>query len=259
MKLLRAILLLALVFVLSSFTSLNLSKYYVRTVVIDAGHGGHDPGCQYGHSQEKEIALKIALKLGKIIDENLPDVDVIYTRDSDKFIELKERSAIANRAKADVFISIHVNSASSTAARGTETFAMGLHRSESNLDVAKRENAVVLLEDDYEQNYEGFDPNSPEGHIIFSLYQNANLEQSLNLAAKVEHQFEHRVQRYSRGVKQAGFLVLWKATMPAVLIETGFITNANDRQFLVSDLGQVYLASGIYRAFKEYKQELEGA
>ncbi|MEX0967099.1 MAG: N-acetylmuramoyl-L-alanine amidase [Bacteroidia bacterium] len=251
--------LICVFFLLSSFGSLNDSKYYVRTVVIDAGHGGHDPGCQYAKVQEKQIALNVALKLGKIIQENIEDVKVVYTRDKDEFIELNERSALANRHNADVFISIHVNSAASKSAIGTETYAMGLHKSDGNLDVAKRENSVILMEEDYSTKYDGFDPNSPEAHIIFSLYQNAYLNQSLNLASKIEQQFSERVNRHSRGVKQAGFIVLWKATMPSVLVETGFITNDNDRKFLETDLGQVYMASAIYRAFKDYKAEMEAS
>jgi N-acetylmuramoyl-L-alanine amidase len=230
--------------------------YKLRTVVIDAGHGGHDTGCLGSDSREKEVALRIALKLGKLIEANCPDVKVIYTRKTDVFIPLIERANIANRAKADLFICIHLNSGPKSA-YGAETFVMGLHKSDDNLNVAKRENAAILLEDNYQKNYDGFDPNSPEANIIFSLYQNQFMTQSLSFAAKIQKQFKDNSKRYSRGVKQAGFLVLYKTAMPSVLIENGFLTNENDQRFLSSDAGQASMASSIYRAFKSYKSELE--
>jgi N-acetylmuramoyl-L-alanine amidase len=230
--------------------------YKLRTVVIDAGHGGHDTGCLGSDSREKEVALRIALKLGKLIEANCPDVKVIYTRKTDVFIPLIERANIANRAKADLFICIHLNSGPKSA-YGAETFVMGLHKSDDNLNVAKRENAAILLEDNYQKNYDGFDPNSPEANIIFSLYQNQFMTQSLSFAAKIQKQFKDNSKRYSRGVKQAGFLVLYKTAMPSVLIENGFLTNDNDQRFLSSDAGQASMASSIYRAFKSYKSELE--
>ncbi|MFN5346261.1 MAG: N-acetylmuramoyl-L-alanine amidase [Bacteroidota bacterium] len=230
--------------------------YKIRTIVIDAGHGGHDTGCLGSDSREKEVALRIALKLGKLIESNCPDVKVIYTRKTDVFIPLIERANIANRAKADLFICIHLNSGPKSAF-GAETFVMGLHKTEDNLSVAKRENAAILLEDNYQKNYDGFDPSSPEANIIFSLYQNQFMTQSLNFAAKIQKQFKDNSKRYSRGVKQAGFLVLYKTAMPSVLIENGFLTNDNDQRFLVSDAGQASMASSIYRAFKSYKSELE--
>ncbi len=230
--------------------------YKLRTVVIDAGHGGHDTGCLGSDSREKEVALRIALKLGKLIEANCPDVKVIYTRKTDVFIPLIERANIANRAKADLFICIHLNSGPKSA-YGAETFVMGLHKSDDNLNVAKRENAAILLEDNYQKNYDGFDPNSPEANIIFSLYQNQFITQSLSFAAKIQNQFKDNSKRYSRGVKQAGFLVLYKTAMPSVLIENGFLTNDNDQRFLSSDAGQASMASSIYRAFKSYKSELE--
>jgi N-acetylmuramoyl-L-alanine amidase len=230
--------------------------YKLRTIVIDAGHGGHDTGCLGSDSREKDVALRIALKLGKLIEANCPDVKVVYTRKSDVFISLIERANIANRAKADLFICIHLNSGPK-AAFGAETFVMGLHKSDDNLNVAKRENAAILLEDNYEKNYDGFDPNSPEANIIFSLYQNQFMTQSLSFAAKIQKQFKENSKRYSRGVKQAGFLVLYKTAMPSVLIESGFLTNESDQRFLSSDAGQASMASSIYRAFKSYKAELE--
>lgn len=230
--------------------------YKIRTIVIDAGHGGHDTGCLGSDSREKEVALRIALKLGKLIEANCPDVKVVYTRKTDVFIPLIERANIANRAKADLFICIHLNSGPK-AAYGAETFVMGLHKTDDNLSVAKRENSAILLEDNYEKNYDGFDPNSPEANIIFSLYQNQFMQQSLSFAAKIQKQFKENSKRYSRGVKQAGFLVLYKTAMPSVLIENGFLTNDNDQRFLTSDAGQASMASSIYRAFKSYKAELE--
>lgn len=245
-----------IIFLLCSFKTSNVDKKSGNfTVVIDAGHGGHDPGCQYGGIQEKKITLGIALKLGKIIKENCKDVNVIYTRDKDVFVELWERADIANRNNADLFISVHVNANNSTVVYGTETYTMGLHKSDDNLDVAKRENAVVLMEDNYSKNYDGFDPNSPEATIIFSLFQNNYVNQSLRLASKIETQFKTANKRHSRGVKQAGFVVLWKTTMPSVLIETGFLSNATERKFLTSETGQTALATSIYRAFKEFKDD----
>lgn len=236
----------------------------VKTLVIDAGHGGHDSGTRGGSTKEKDVVLKVALKLGELIKANLPDVKVIYTRDSDKFVELIDRAEIANKNEADLFISIHANSlpASTPAARkeaiyGTETYVMGIHKSEANFEVAKRENSVILLEENYKEKYEGFDPNSPESYILFSLFQSATLEGSLTLASKIEKQFGERAGRRSRGVKQAGFVVLYKTSMPSVLIEIGFLSNAKEEKDLNSEKAQEYIASAIYRAFKEYKSEVE--
>ncbi|MDQ3290424.1 MAG: N-acetylmuramoyl-L-alanine amidase [Bacteroidota bacterium] len=246
-----------LIFVFSGFsTNAPRRDNRVRTVVIDAGHGAHDNGCSGRFSKEKDVALKVALELGKQIEENLPDVKVVYTRKSNVFVELIDRAGIANKNNADLFISIHCNSGPA-AAYGTETFTMGLHTSEANLKVAKRENSVILKEEGYKENYDGFDPNSPQSHILLSLRQSAYMDNSLRFAQKVEHQFVNRVNRKSRGVKQAGLIVLWKSAMPSVLIETGFLTNAAEEKYLNDKLGQSYIASGIYRAFKEYKQELE--
>jgi len=242
---------------LMAFQPLNLSKNYVKTIVIDPGHGGQDPGCVFGTTYEKDIVLDIALELGRIIKENLPDVKVVYTRDKDTFIGLLERAEIANKNNANAFISIHVNANANTSALGTETWVMGLHKTEANLKLAMKENSVIFLEENYIEKYDGFDPNSPEAFIIFSLYQDAFLDQSLILAEKIENEFVNKVQRKSRGVKQAGFLVLWKTSMPSVLIETGFISNDEERKFITSKTGQVYLASAIFRAFRDFKKELE--
>jgi N-acetylmuramoyl-L-alanine amidase len=247
---------LSAIFVLSSFTPLDKEQFKVKTVVIDAGHGGKDPGCHGKVSQEAKIALEVALELGRIINQHLPDVKVLYTREADKFVELHDRAAIANKAGADLFISIHCNSGPSHV-NGTETYTMGLHTSEGNLEVAKRENSVILQENDYKENYDGFDPNSPQAHILFSLFQHAYIENSLKFAQMVEEQFKDRVGRSSRGVKQAGLLVLWKTTMPGALIEIGFLTNPAEEKFLNKKANQVYIASGIFRAFKAYKSEIE--
>jgi N-acetylmuramoyl-L-alanine amidase len=242
-----------------AFTTVGVSKYKVKKVIIDAGHGGKDSGTLGTFLKEKDIALAIALELGKIIKENMSDVEVIYTRKDDKFVELHDRALVANKNGADLFISIHCNSAPNKLVHGTETYVMGLHTSQSNLEVAKRENSVILLEDSYEERYEGFDPNAPESHILFSLYQNVYLGHSLKLAEKIENQFKKRVDRFSRGVKQAGFLVLWKTSMPSVLIEVGFLSNKEEEKYLNDKLGKTYIASGIFRAFREYKEEVESA
>lgn len=234
-------------------------KYKIRTVVIDAGHGGHDSGClgAPSNSKEKNVTLAVALKLGALITKNFPDIKVIYTRKTDVFIELHERAGIANRNNADLFISIHCNANANTAAFGAETYLMGLHKTDANLDVSKRENAVITLEKDYKNQYDGFDPNAPETHIILSLNQNAHIEQSTLLAGFIQKQFKE-LGRYSRGVKQAGFLVLYKTAMPAVLIETGFLTNPSEGSYLISDEGQSKLSSSIFKGFKSYKDVMEG-
>lgn len=231
--------------------------YKVKTVVIDAGHGGHDIGCSGTHSYEKDVTLALALQTGKLIEDNFPDVKVIYTRKTDVFISLLERANIANKAKADLFISFHCNANKNKAAYGAETYAMGLHVSEANLNVAKRENEVILLEENYEKNYDGFDPSSTEAYIIFSLYQNVNIDKSLYLASKVQEQFTQKLKRYNRGVKQAGFIVLYKTNMPSILIESGFLTNKEEEEFLTSAEGQENIAKSVYLAFKTYKEDLE--
>lgn len=223
----------------------------IRTVVIDAGHGGHDPGAIGQNSKEKNINLAIALKLGTLIRASLKDVQVIYTRDKDYFVELYRRAGIANESKADFFISIHCNANNNHAFKGAETYVMGLHKSEANLKIAKLENAAILLESDYKSSYDGFDPNSDESYIIFSLNQNLNLDKSTNFAAAVQAQMEDRVGLNNRGVRQAGFLVLYKTTMPSVLVEAGYISNSDEEKFLMSPKGQNYIALAIYRAFKE--------
>jgi len=243
---------------LLSFTEVNVIDNKISTIVIDAGHGGKDPGTSGLFSKEKDIALDIALELGKTINKYLDDVEVIYTRDDDSFPSLNERANIANAKNADLFISIHCNSAPySSKVHGTETYVMGLKRSGSNFEVAKRENSVILMEDNYEAHYDGFDPNSPESLILFSLYQNAYLENSLKLAQNIEDQFKTRVGRNSRGVKQAPLVVLWKTSMPSILVETGFLSNKNEEKYLNDELGKTYIAHGIFRAVRDYKITVE--
>jgi N-acetylmuramoyl-L-alanine amidase len=229
----------------------------IQTIVIDAGHGGRDPGARGNFATEKSINLGVALKLGAYIEENLPDVKVIYTRTTDKFLELSERADIANSNNADVFISIHCNSVDGiNTAQGVETYVMGESKNEANLSVAMKENAAILLESNTKA-YDNFDPNSPEAYIIFSLSQSLYQSQSLKLAGKVQKQLTQKVGRKDRGVQQAGFLVLWKTTMPSILVELGFISNMKEEQFLKSEKGQSQLALAIYRAFEEYKLEFE--
>ena len=229
----------------------------ISTVVIDAGHGGKDPGAMGKNSREKHIALAIALKTGDYIKKYLPDVQVIYTRKDDRFIPLHQRAEIANKNNADFFISIHCNSNTNTKAYGSETYTMGLHKSNANLDVAILENAAILFEDDAEEQYGGFDANSVESYIQFNLYQDEYQDQSNLLATHIQDQFKNRVGRRDRGVHQAGFLVLWRTAMPGVLVELGFISNPSEEKFLLSEEGQSYMASAIYRSFKQYKLDYE--
>ena len=232
--------------------------YKIKVVVIDAGHGDNDPGAVGKHSKEKDIALAIALKTGKYIEDNFKDVKVIYTRKTDVFIKLWRRAQIANEAHADLFISIHCNSSDSPKPYGTESWVMGLHKSKANLAVAQKENAAILLESDHKEKYNNFNPKSPESYIAFSLFQSAFRDQSIDFATKVEGEFKSRAKRHDRGVKEAGFLVLWKTAMPSVLIETGFVSNPAEEKYLISESGQNNIASSIYRAFKAYKKEMEG-
>ena len=228
----------------------------LRTVVIDAGHGGKDPGSLGKKSREKNIALAVSLKLGVYLEENYPDLNVLYTRKTDVFVELKDRANIANKAKADLFICIHANSGNS-AAYGTETYVMGNAKTDANLRAAQRENSVILLEDNYEEKYQNFDPYNPVSYIIFTMGQAAYQTQSIAFAEKIQAQFRDRVGRKDRGVKMEHFLVLHQTTMPSVLVETGFISNLEEEKFLMSTKGQDYLASAVYRAFREYKEEIE--
>ena len=243
--------------ILGSFHTVGVRSYKIDKVVIDPGHGGKDPGTHGAISNEKDIALDIALELGRIIHENLPEVEVVYTRRDDSFPKLEERAEVANQSDADLFISIHANWISNSRVHGTETYVMGIDKLEKNFEIAKRENAVILLEENVGDAYDGFDPNSAESYILFSLYQSAYQENSLRLAQNIEGQMKDRVGRYSRGVKSAPFLVLWQTSMPSVLFEVGYLSNSKEEKDLNDPLNQVYIASGIFRAFRDYKQELE--
>jgi N-acetylmuramoyl-L-alanine amidase len=244
--------------------------YTVKKIIIDAGHGGHDPGCIGSIAKEKDITLAVALKLGKLIEENLPGVEVVFTRKKDVFVELHERANIANKNKGDLFISIHCNSACyidkktkkeicNQDAFGAETYVLGLHRAKEHLAVAKRENEVILKEENYEKNYDGFDPTSDEAHIIFTMYQSAFFEQSIQFASRVQHYFKEKAQRVDRGVKQAGLLVLARTAMPAVLIEIGFLTNRQEEEFLKNSENQLLVASSIFEAIKDFKGDIENS
>lgn len=239
---------------ITAFKSINNNDK--KVVVIDAGHGGKDSGAHGLNSLEKDIVLSIALEVGTYIEKNMPHVKVIYTRTTDVFIPLHERANIANKNNADLFVSIHANSNSNTKAFGTDSFVMGSHKNKSNLEVAKKENSVIILEEDYNTRYEGFEPNSSESYIMFNMMTSNFVNQSVELASNIQDEFRDRAKRKDRGVKMAGFLVLWKTTMPSVLIETGFVSNPTEEKFLVSDEGQTYIASSIYRAIKQYITEL---
>ena len=235
-------------------------KSVVQTIVLDAGHGGKDPGARgtgrYSNS-EKHIALAVTLKVGEYLKKAFPEMKVIYTRTGDTFPTLKDRTNIANNSNADLFISIHCDSFTKSSAKGSSSHVMGLRYTEANLRVAQKENSVIYLEDNYEANYDGFDPNSPESIIAFSLSQTTYLDQSILIAQKIQAQFRDRVKRTDRGVKQTPLWVTRATSMPSVLVELGFISNPDEEDFLNSENGQTYMASAIFRAIKEYKEELE--
>ncbi len=226
------------------------------TLVLDAGHGGKDPGALGKRGKEKNINLAVALAVGRLVEQNLNDVKVVYTRKSDVFVELSERAAIANRAKADLFVSIHTNALAGTHPKqtaGAETYTLGMHRAADNLAVAKRENSVISLEKDYETRYEGFDPKSAESYIIFEFMQDRNMEKSVKMAQLVQQQFRS-AGRPDKGVHQAGFLVLRATSMPSCLIELGYISTGSEETYLTSDRGVTQMADAIYRAIKKYKE-----
>ena len=249
--------LVGLLLILTSFNSLNPSQYRLKTIVIDAGHGGKDPGARGKISWEKDIALSISLELGRILKENIPALNIVYTRKEDKFLTLYRRSEIANKSNADLFISIHADSFSKSSVYGATTYLMGLSKTSANMNVAKRENSVIFLEEDYEQTYKDFDPNSSESVILLSLTQKAKIDNSTILANLIQDQFKNRVGIRSRGVKQAPFQVLWNTTMPSLLIETGFMTNPAEEKKLNNKMHRVYIASAIFRAIRDYKTYLE--
>jgi len=224
------------------------------TVVIDAGHGGHDTGAEGSYSKEKNLNLSVALKLGNRIKENYPDVKVVFTRTTDVFLTLQERADIVNKNKADLFLCIHTNATGGSFAHGTETYILGLHKTQSNLEVAMSENSVMMLEDNYQTTYQGFDPNSVDSYIMFEFMQDRYLDKSLRMATLIENQFE-KANRNSRGVRQAGFWVLHKSAAPSVLIEMGFISNPTEERFLNSESGQNEITKAIFNAFEIYKKE----
>ena len=246
-----------IIFVLFAFMVLPISAEPF-IVVIDAGHGGQDVGAVGRQMREKDINLSVALKLGNMIETSMEDVKVVFTRKTDKYLTLQERANIANKAKGNLFISIHTNSVSKknknrTKIQGASTYTLGLHRSDDNLEVAMRENSVISLEKDYEVTYQGFDPNSTESYIIFEISQSAHMEQSVDFASRVQNEFVYTANRVDRGVRQAGFLVLARTSMPAVLVELDFICNPTQENFLGSKNGQTKLAKSIYNAFYDYK------
>ena len=247
-----------LVFLIAVFTCSILSPLHsqqIKTVVIDAGHGGKDPGCHGNFAFEKEVCLSMALKLGSLIKAKYPEIKIIYTRDKDVFVELIERANIANRAKADLFICIHANAEQTKVAYGTETYVLGLHRTEAQQRVAERENSIIALEDDKGAKYKEIDL-STDAIIIRQLQLKVFLDHSILFAEKLQKEFK-KFGRYDRGVKQAGFLVLYKTTMPSVLIETGFLTNSNEEKFLGNTTGQSNMAALMFNAFENYRNQIE--
>ncbi len=240
-----------------SYSSVNSQSKDVFSVVLDAGHGGKDPGNSYHGFVEKEIALKTVLKVGQFL-ENEKNIKVIYTRTSDVFIELANRPKVANKANANLFVSIHCNSVKNVAPFGTETFVMGMSRHDMNLEVAKNENSVILLESNYKQKYQGFDPNKPESLIGLTMMQEENLNNSINLASEIQNNFTNKLKRNSRGVKQQPLWVLDASYMPSVLIELGFLSNKQEGGFLNSDEGQLKMAKQIADAILNYKNKYFG-
>jgi len=251
----RISLLIVLVTLFTSLTKSSYSQNSVQTIVIDAGHGGKDPGCHGKHSKEKHVCLSMALKLGKLIKNKYPELKVLYTRETDVFVELAERANIANKAKADLFICIHANAAS-PAAYGTETYVLGLHRTDAQQKVASRENAIIELENDGGAQYEKFNL-SADAIIAKRLQLSVFLDHAILFAQFLQREFK-KLGRRDRGVKQAGFVVLYRTTMPSVLIETGFLTNINEENFIGKEAGQNKMANAMFQAFVDYKNKIEG-
>jgi len=252
-------LLMPIVLMLAMMTSATAVPHRF-TLVIDAGHGGRDAGAIGSFSKEKNINLKVALAFGRLVERNFPDVRVVYTRKTDVFVTLNERANIANRAKADLFVSVHTNALpKGRAARGFEVYTLGMHRAADNLDVAKRENSVILVEKDYKQHYQGFDPNSSESYIMFEFIQDKNMAKSVELARMIQQEVCSGAGRPNKGVHQAGFLVLRATSMPSCLVELGFITTADEERLLNSESGIDGHARGLYRAFSRYKKKYDTA
>jgi N-acetylmuramoyl-L-alanine amidase len=254
-RLLYTLLILFSSILFSSFEFYNYNTIKPFVVVLDAGHGGHDPGNVGNGYKESDIALSIVLKIGAELEKN-PNIKVIYTRKKNVFVELFERGAIANRADADLFVSVHCDSHTSNA-YGAGTFVLGLHANKRNMEVAKKENEVILLEENYQENYAGYDPNSPESFIGLTLMQEEYLDQSIMLASLIQNNFIKKLKRKDRSVKQAGFIVLHQSYMPSVLVETGFLTNKTEGAYLNSKKGQKEMASSIAQAILSYKKNIE--
>ena len=240
-----------MILVLSLSVNAQDSKF---TVVLDAGHGGHDPGAMGSMSREKDINLAVTLDIGALIEQNFKDVRVIYTRKTDKYLTLQERADVVNDHHADLFICVHTNSAPGTSAYGAETYTLGLAKTKSNLDVAMRENSVILLEEDYKTKYKGFDPNSVDSYIMFEFMQDKYIDRSIDFSSIIQKQFVSTCHRSDRGVRQAGFWVLHRSACPSVLVELGFISNPAEERYLSSDIGQKEMAKAILNAFTEYKR-----
>lgn len=247
---------LIFIFQLTLFSTSLLAQKQKLTVVLDAGHGGKDPGGVSNGYKEKDVALKVSLLLGKLLSKS-DEIKIVYTRKKDVFVDLWKRGKIANKAKADLFVSIHCNTVNSSSAYGTETFVLGLHANKRNLEVAKKENAVILLEDNYKERYKGYDPNSPESVIGLTLMQEENLDKSFALASYVQNNFKNKLKRRDRGVKQAGFIVLHQTYMPSILIELGFLSNKKEGKYLSSKKGQQQLSNQIANAIKKYLDQLK--
>ena len=252
--------LLFYVFVSDNYLLAQSNNTVLKTIVIDPGHGGKDSGTlgtKRFKIYEKHVALAVSLKLGKYINDAFPSIDIKYTRDTDVFLELNERTELANNVNADLFISIHCDGFTNPNPSGASVFVMGMSKLKANMDVAMRENSAIYMEDNYQQKYEGFDPKSKESYIVFSLMQNTYLQQSLKIAEEVEKEFSTRANRKSRGVKQAPFYVISRTNMPSILIECGFLTNPKEEEYLHSEIGKDYIASAIFRAFRSYKESVE--
>lgn len=254
---------LTIFLVLASFHPIGKKNFAVTKIVIDPGHGGKDPGTLGSYTKEKDVALQVALKVGEYVNKYVPDVKVIFTRKDDNFIDLKKRSQIANDHDADLFVSIHANSLPKStpisrkqSIKGSEVYVMGVQNTERALEVAKRENSVILLEEDYQKNYD-FDPQSEESYILFNLTQSAYQDNSLLLASLIDDELKNRAGRRSYGVKQSSLYVMWSTAMPSVLVEIGYLSNPDEEKELNNPEVQSYIASGIYRAIKEYKDAFD--